>query len=331
MNNDTFAIRLHEARLQMNLSMDKLVERTGEIITKQSVSRYEKGIMHPKQDAMAALAKALCISQDYFYGTGPQIDIPMLRTTSDGCLTEAELQALDARLSFWTEQYLSVEKETNSALDFANPMSDIAVCTMTEASQAADLLRERWHCGDGPIVSILRLLERKGIKIMSTELPADVYGLSTWADGRQPLMVLDCRPEKTTVERLRFTAGHELAHLLLTFPDDSEFGVEKRCNKFASFFLFPQRTFVEEMGGEKRATLRLEEMIDLRNLYGVSIAAQVHEAWDIGMISREHYDWWYDEVIKKNPKEAGWGGYMLPETLGREKRVRALVNENNNK
>ena len=42
MTNDSFSIRLREARQMMGLSMDKLVERTHGAITKQSISRYEK-------------------------------------------------------------------------------------------------------------------------------------------------------------------------------------------------------------------------------------------------------------------------------------------------
>lgn len=53
MTNDSFSIRLREARLMMGLSMDKLVERTHGAITKQSISRYEKGIMRPKRDALS--------------------------------------------------------------------------------------------------------------------------------------------------------------------------------------------------------------------------------------------------------------------------------------
>lgn len=160
---------------------------------------------------------------------------------------------------------------------------------------------------------------------MEDELPAGVYGLSTWADHRLPLIVLDLREDKTTVERLRFTAAHELAHLLLSFPPSPDLSVEKRCNKFASFFLFPKSAFIEEMGGEHRDELTLGEMTDLKELYGVSIAAQVHEAWDLRMISREHYDWWYDENIKKNKMEEGWGEYAFPETVGREKRMDARI------
>lgn len=77
MTNDSFSIRLREARQMMGLSMDKLVERTHGAITKQSISRYEKGIMRPKRDALQAIAKALNISEEYFEGTNLKIDMPM--------------------------------------------------------------------------------------------------------------------------------------------------------------------------------------------------------------------------------------------------------------
>lgn len=321
MTNDSFSIRLREARQMMGLSMDKLVERTNEAITKQSISRYEKGIMRPKCDALQAIAKALNISEEYFEGTNLKIDMPMLRTTSNGKLSEDELQALEAKLSFWAEQYLAKEKEAGFPTWFKNPVKGTKVSTLEDAIHAADLLREKWHCGDGPIASILRLLERKGIMILAANLPEYVFGMSTWADKKHPLMVLDMRPEKTTIERLRFTAAHELAHLLLAFPASAELDVEKCCNKFAGFFLFTKQALIEEMGSEKRDELMLEEMIDLREVYGISIAAQVHAAWDIRMISREHYDWWFDEKIKKNRLEVGWGEYIFPETIGRERRM----------
>ena len=326
MAKDLFSIRLREARLMMGLSMDKLVERAGGVITKQSISRYEKGIMHPKRDAMIALTRALCISEAYFKGTNLKIDMPMLRTTSNGMLSDEELQALEAQLSFWTEQYLDKEQKADITSCFVNPIKGMAISTMEDAIKAADILREKWHCGDGPIASIVRLLERKGIKIMSGNLPDNVLGLSTWANKKYPLIVLDFQQTKTSVECLRFTACHELAHLLLTFPEESEFGLEKRCNMFASYFLFPKETFISEMGGTWRESLTLEEMIDLKELYGVSIAAQVHEAWDLKMITREHYDWWYDERINKNRKEIAWGEYKFPETVGREKRIESRIN-----
>ena len=325
MTSNQFSIRLHEARQMMGLSMEKLAELTGGIITKQSISRYEKGLMLPKRVAKLAMAKALNISDSYFDGTNLKIDMPMLRTTSNGKLSEDELQALEAKLSFWAEQYLTKEKEAGFPTQFQNPIKDTKVSTLEDAIQASILLREKWHYGDGPIASILRLLERKGIMILAATLPDYVFGMSTWADKKHPLMILDFNPEKSTVEKLRFTAVHELAHLLLLFPQESEYSVEKRCDLFASFFLLPKQTFIEELGAEKREKITLDEMIDIKELYGASLAASIIAARDYGIITTEYKRAWYAEHIEPNPREIGNGHYAFPETLGREKRVNSII------
>lgn len=326
MAKDKFPIRLREARLMMNLSMDKLVELTGGAITKQSISRYEKGIMRPKHDALAALAKALHISKEYFDGNNIQIDVPMLRSTSDDKLKEEEILAIEAQLSFWAEQYLAKEKAAGLTSCFKNPISKSKVSTIEDAIKAADKLREKWHCGDGPITSVLRLLERKGIKILEAELPDKVFGLSTWADHTHPLILLDLRPQKTTVERLRFTACHELAHLLLTFPKDSELKVEKRCDLFAGFFLLSKNAFIEELGKEHRDLITLEEMIDIKEIYGISLGAAIISARYYGIITPEYKRWWYGEYLENNLWEKGLGHYAFPETIGKEKRIESIIN-----
>lgn len=318
-----FPIRLRLARSIMGLSLGKLSEKMGYAITKQSLSRYEAGIMRPKSDVLATLASALEISTAYFEGTSMVLDVPMLRSSSNAALSEEELVEIEALLSFKAEQYLRAERQIGMQAHFNNPLEGVSVSNLEEVIEAADLLREKWRCGDGPIPSVLRLMERKGIKVLNASLPNQVVGLSTWADKIHPLVLVDMQSEKTNCERLRFTACHELGHLLLTFPDGVN--VEQLCNQFASFFLFPRQTFMEEIGRAPHESLALEELIDLRELYGVSIAAQVHEAWDLRLISRQHYDWWYEKLIKKNVKEEGWGSYRFPETLGREKRMRAIV------
>lgn len=282
--------------------------------------------MRPKPKTLKVLAEALNISESYFSGSGVQIDTPTLRVTANN-LSDIDIENLEAILSFWTEQYIDKEIAMNISTCFTNPISDFKVTNFNDAIKAAGLLRERWKCGDGPLPYIIRLLERKGIKIKALDLPDNVWGISAWANRSQPLILLDIRPEKTSIERLRFTVCHELGHLVLNI--DSNDNTEKLCDKFASFFLLPKQTFIEEIGNEKRDKLTLSEMIDIKEIYGVSIAAQVHEAYDIGMISEDHYNWWYDKVIKKNIQEKGWGRYCYPEIPGREKRLDNRLREMN--
>lgn len=326
MDKSFIPIRLREARNMCGYSLNQFVKAADVCVTRQSIYNYERGVMQPKPEMVKMFADTLGVSEHYFYGNSTKIDIPMLRTTGDDLLSEEELQHFEVMLSYWAERYLLMEKKVGLKSDFSNPLADITVSTLDDVILAADRLREVWRCGSGPLPAVLRLMERKGIKILSTELPDGILGLSTFADESHPLIVVDMRPQKTTIERLRFTACHELAHILLHFSD--ECNVEKMCNKFANFFLFPKQTFIEEMGAEHRNQLTLEEMIDLKELYGISIAAQVHAAWDLRMISREHYDLWYDEMIKKNQLEEGWGIYSFPETIGREKRVEARMKTN---
>lgn len=324
MTKSLLAIRLHEARIHCGYSLDKLVKAANLRITRQSLYRYEKGDMLPKPEVLEAFAKVFGVSGEYFFGESLQVDVPMLRSAKDYQCTAEEEAHLTSRLCFWAEHYLRMEREAGCNTSFVNPLQHTEVRTFADVIKASDALREAWRCGDGPIASVLRLFERKGIKILDMPLPEGIYGLSTWADHTHPLIVIDMRHEKTTIERLRFTACHEMAHLLFTFPEDSELTVEKRCDKVAGFFLFPKRTFVEEMGSEHRSRLTLDELIDLKGVYGVSVQAIVHAAWDLRIITHQHYDWWYNERIHKNWKETGWGGYKFEESLGREKRIGSM-------
>lgn len=61
----SFAERLHNARLMRGLSMQQLCDMMGNIITRQTLFKYEKGVMLPKSGIVIALCDALEINPDY--------------------------------------------------------------------------------------------------------------------------------------------------------------------------------------------------------------------------------------------------------------------------
>lgn len=316
--------RLKIARIATGLSLEGLSKALGNSLSKQSLSMYEKGVMQPKEKNLLAIAAALGVPADYFTKTIDVIDVPMLRTSIGCSVTHEELEELETKVIYYAERYAMKILKTNfDSPDFINPLKEKIFSNKEDLSILADQLRCEWSCGDGVIPSILRLLERRGVWVFDAVLPENIIGLSTWIDKRQPVMVLDTRKEKTTVERLRFTAAHELAHLVLNLPEG--INKEKICNQFASYFLLPQKTLINELGS-KRESLYLDELIDLHDYYGVSIAAMVHEAYDFGIINKEHYDYWFDTIIKSNPKEEEWGEYLFPESLGKERRMDVIIN-----
>ena len=321
-----FAIRLYNARRISGLSLDGLSEAMNHAVSKQCLSRYEMGVMKPRPKILLAISEALGITAGYFSGVSSNINYPMLRASVQCEMTDELLCQIESIILFHVERFRQKADKLNLACSFSCPVRHLLVSDIRGASAAADMLRNEWSCGDGAIPSMLRLLERRGILLFESDLPEGIMGLSTWVDEKYPLIILDTRTDKTTVERLRFTAAHELAHLFLSFPKDAD--VEKMCNRFASYFLLPLETMIQEIGS-KRECLYLEELIDLHDYYGVSIAALVHEAYDFDIITREHYDYWYDNIIHANPTEAGWGKYLFPESLGKEKRMDIILSQLN--
>lgn len=320
-----FSVRLIEARRIAGLSLSDLAERMNHIVSRQCLSFYEQGRMQPKPRTLKALAYALDISEAYLRGGGVSINRPMLRSSAGSKLTEEQFASIESALAYQAEQYLQLELRHQAVTPFVNPLDRLLIDSLSAAVQAADQLREMWNCGDGPIPSVIRLLERKGIKVFDAPLPEGVMGLSTWTNDNQPLIWVDSRTERSTIERLRFTVAHELGHLLLRIAPELDH--ERACNQFAGVFLFPHQTLIEELGGSHRDSLTLTEVIDLHQAYGISVAALVHTAKDLGIISIEHYNWWFDELINKNKKEESWGSYPIPERPTRQLRLLSRDNK----
>lgn len=324
MNNEFNSNRLRIARNTLGMSLDCLVDQLGNAVTKQAISKYERGLMTPKPALVQRMADALGVKEAYLYGKGVEIDIPMLRSTSQDRLTDEEEHRLAEHLACVAERYILLEEKTKLQKRFFNPLANITVGNKDEAEQAAIRLRKEWQIGSGEIPSVARLLERKGIRIFMAPMPDHILGVSTWGSRIYPIIALSDNTENTTAERTRFTLAHELGHLLLNIRPECD--KERICNLFAGTLLMPPQTLKEEIG-EKRTLLTLEEMIDLRMVYGMSIAALIHQAYDLEIISEDHYNWWFDRLINNNRKEIGWGRCIMSETIGRERRLKSIAEE----
>jgi len=66
-----FSKRLKSARIRAALSQDQLVEKIGGAVTKNAISKYEKGEMMADSTILLKLAKALDVKPDYFFDLLP--------------------------------------------------------------------------------------------------------------------------------------------------------------------------------------------------------------------------------------------------------------------
>jgi len=148
---------------------------------------------------------------------------------------------------------------------------------LSDIEKVAIELRKAWNIGDAPIINLLDLLEDNGFKIIEVETTNDFDGLSAWI-STIPVIVLD---KNTDILRKRFTALHEVAHLLLQF---SETDSEKLCHSFAGAVLIPEHIIKKELGN-KRHSLAIQELMAIKETFGISVQALVMRAKAVEIIN----------------------------------------------
>ncbi|WP_294454417.1 XRE family transcriptional regulator [uncultured Bacteroides sp.] len=304
--NYTVSIWLKNIRKMRGLTLDEVSVRLGGLVTKQAISKYERGLMQPSSEVMDALCKLYKASPDFLIGRKPVI-VSGFSFRSNDLVPKKIEERIISEVKLWMEHYLSLESLLGVTTQFKNPLSGFKITSFDDIEKAASQVRRKWGLGNDTIASVCRVLELAGIKVLELEIEEGIDGLCGWANGKIPFMVL--RKNNVTVERKRFTALHELAHLLLPSLESMNVKTkEKMCHRFASAILLPIEV-IDTYIGRYRESLSIAELSSLRSLYGVSVAAIVHRLKDLCVINEDYYNHIFDDRIKENRLEEGWGAY----------------------
>jgi Zn-dependent peptidase ImmA (M78 family)/DNA-binding XRE family transcriptional regulator len=284
---DTFAKQLKAARRMANMSMTELAEAMKGKIKKQSISKYEKGVMVPSSENLIALADILKVPVDYFFKTN-MIKLEDLAFRKKAKLKTKEYQSIVEKTRDFIEKYLEIESILNIKSSFDNPLSNNYMASKNDIEKAVVELRKKWQIGLlSPVHKVIELLERNNIKVIELDVSADFDGLSTVIQDI-PIIVINKKFENV---RNRFTALHELAHLVFRFPGEFESGemeIEKMCHYFAGAFLIPKEAFIRDFSAS-RSRISLFELIKIKENYGISIQALMARAKDLGIITQNKY------------------------------------------
>lgn len=279
-----FGERLKSARKMSGLSMEALSERAGKAVTKQAISKYEKGLMNPGGDTLIALSRALGVKSDYFFRP-PKIGWGELEFRKKSKLGRKAEERIKYRTLDFLERYLEIEDILCDKAIFKNPLSDINVHDLEDAEKATLEVRRKWKLGEAPISNLMELLEDKGIRIYEIEAGEYFNGISAWAEG---IPVIAVRKQDDLL-RKRFTISHELGHILLKFhKKNGQKAREKLCHAFAGAFLLPENVIRAELG-EQRTKIVLWELKKIKGIYGISIQAIMARARHLGIISDYTY------------------------------------------
>ncbi len=322
-------IKIKIARCRKHFSMDELVSKMGtDAISKMSISKIERGLLNPSEKTLKAIAKACDVPVPFFYTTQVSISPMSFRYEKDIPSRKAEM--IEAEVIHSIEECFAKEEMVNRTFSFVNPLRGFQISNYDDAEQAAYLLRQHIVIGNHPIHSVYEMLEELGIMVLEVDVGStELLGTSTIINNVQPVVIVNTQ-SCTTTERKRFTALHELAHLLLSIHPIAEEQfhnektditlkcptVERLCHHFASAMLISSSSIKRRLGNH-RSELSIKELVSIRNMYGISISAVVHRAHDLGIITDATYNSLFDEHISKNRMETGWGEYPIMEKADR--------------
>lgn len=305
---NTLSDKLRKIRKYRGLSLDAACDKIGRIVSRQALYKYEKGLMKPSQPVLEAILKAYGVDENSLYDKCP-VSVRNLNFRYTGELPVVTERKLKADLMMMLEKYFLLEQLLADQIQYKSPLTKRKMdLTYEGMEKAASDIRARWNIGHDTIPSVCRMLEYAGIKVIEMELDKNIDGLCGWANRKIPFVLLN---KNVTVERKRFTALHEFAHLLFPFSKEiSPNQTERLCHRFASAFLLPL-DIVRLYIGSRRNRLTVDELSAVRTNFGISIAATVHRLKDLSVISLDYYNEIFDNHIKKNRMEEGWGQYPL--------------------
>ena len=294
---NVFGARLKNTRIINGMSMDDLCAKMNNLVSKQTISKYESGKMLPNSTNLIALANALNVRPDYLLRPFT-VSLDKIEFRKKSKMSVKEEKAIKEKIRDKIERYIEVEEILGISSDFINPILQNAVIAPSDVCRIAEQLKAAWQLGQDGIPYIIEMLEEHCVKVIEMDAPDTFDGLSGIIGEHKPIIVLN---KNFPVERKRFTAMHELGHLLLDFDDTlPQKDVERFCNLFANEMLISLNVF-KKLLGVSRHDISLNELRAIQSNYGISVEAQMFKAKQLGIISESRYKYF---CITKNQNQA---------------------------
>lgn len=284
--------RVRRAREGLRLTQGELAslirQRAGHRVSAPALSQIERGQTRPSADTLGALATALDYPVEFFVRRGSDDEVVDGFFRSLRSTPVRDRKAAMAQVHLVHDFVLEVERRLRLP-DVDVPCIPLdASSTDLDAAEAARAVRERWGIPDGPIVDVVRELERHGIVVVRLSTGTRKVDAFSVAFRDRPLVILG--DDKGKRGRSRFDASHELAHVVGHRDVKGwERRAEEQANAFAAEFLLPEADITPEL---RAAKLTWGRLLELKLRWGVSLQALLYRAKSLGVLSQPQYVNW---------------------------------------
>lgn len=301
-----FAARLKQLRLARGLTLDALAEKMGGVVTKQALSKYEKGATSPTPAVLTKLAEALSVkSAELFRESTVKIELIAYRKRV--ALLKRDQETIESFVRESLEERIRLQSLVQEGGRLNLPVKKLRVDRLEDAEKAAEALRKKWNLGEDPIANVIALLEDQLVHVFEVDTPSEKFdGISALAfddEGRLKGAAVVSR-NMIAGERQRLNIVHELGHVVLDVAEGVD--EEKAAFRFAGAFLAPSSVMYREVG-RSRSSIQFRELLLLKKLFGMSIQALLFRMRDLGIINESTYTWSCIQVNRMGmrKKEAG--------------------------
>lgn len=288
--------RLKRFRLARGMSLDDLEAAIDGEVSKQALSKYERGIMRPSASALNRIAAAFGVKSALLWGE-PICRVEHVAYRKRSRLGKKKQQQLESFVAELLEKRVSFQErigelKTLDLLIYALPINKI-----DDAEDAALALRRHWELGVGPIANLVDLLEDHDVHVIQIDAGEEFDGISSVArdDEGNVLSAAIAVRRDTWGDRHRLNIAHELGHLTLNLGENVD--SEKTAFRFGAAFLAPAEELRREFG-TKRQRLDKDDLLSLKWRYGMSIQAILYRLKDLEIISDSHAKEWWIEINK---------------------------------
>ncbi len=300
------AARLTLARERLGLTKRDLAGRTG--VTAAVISQLERGQVRPSGEALGRIAVELGVPVGYLAQGRPVLPVVEEATHFRSLRATRVYERRQARatMSHLAEAVREIQRFVRLP-ELRLPAPGRA----TNPERAARELRAAWDLPSGPVHHLVRLIEARGAVVSMARFGAGerIDAFSCRPSGLDRPLICLSRDRGNPLRR-RFSAAHELGHLMLhENADPGSRDHEREANRFAVEFLTPEAEIADLLP----TRLDLAHLLEVQRAWGVSVQALLRRAHELGraddvlhrrgMATLTRLGWRRDEPMADYPTE----------------------------
>jgi Zn-dependent peptidase ImmA (M78 family)/DNA-binding XRE family transcriptional regulator len=281
--------RIRQARELRGLTQVALADALG--IDQTMIAHIERGTKQPASELLEALAVELEFPVSFFR----QTDAPEFPA---GSLLFRSKAGIGRKVVAQAHAHTELVFELALRLSASATLIPVKLPICEDAIEGARSVRKATQPEDGPIVNLVRAVERLGVLVVPLPDLKDCDAFAVWAGPNREYPVIGIIVSKSP-DRVRMNIAHELGHLVLhkqitggTRDQESE------AYRFAAELLMPASSIIEDLKLERLTLFRLAA---LKIKWQVSMQALARRARELQVLSDRQYRYLMQQIATR-----GW-------------------------